>query len=739
MKGFVGRFFPGKGVCCAFCVPLPLKIKVLDMKKFLYLIFLFYIVNQGVAQQDFRNPKLPIDERVQLLMNQLTLEEKLGMMEHHNPAIERLGIPAYSWWNEALHGVARDGYATVYPMPTALAATFDDKAVQEMFGMVADEARLKFNRNQRAGRYDDYTGVSFFTPNINIFRDPRWGRGMETYGEDPYLTARMGTACVKGLQQQVDGRYKALACIKHFAVHSGPEADRHSFDATVSGRAFWTTYLPAFKYIVEHTDVGMVMCGYNRLNGVPCCTNEDLLVNILRNQWGYDRLFVTDCWALNDCWERDTVIPRHETHATAADAAAAAFGSVIDLECGSGLSALKEAVEKGMLPMDVIDAHVFKVLKARFELGLFDPEPPFTTIPDTVAFEKKALEMAQKSIVLLQNKENILPLEPGKYKSIAILGPNAADDVMLCGNYNGTPRHAVTIYEGIRNYISKFPKEQRPRLYFDTACHHVDGKYRLPKNFDKKIAQCDLVIFVGGLSPELEGEELKVELDGFHGGDRTSIDLPRIQEGMLMKLKKIGKPVVFVLCSGGAVALDWEDENLDAVLAAWYGGQSAGTALADVLFGKVNPSGKLPVTFYSTKNYLPPFDSYEMEHRTYRFMTEEPLYPFGYGLSYTKFEYSNLKYDPVTNTVVCKVRNVGGKNGEEVAQLYLTNQGDGRSPLKTLVGFERVFIPAGETATVTFTIDEDFFLTYVDGKQHFESHPGTFMLQCGDQKIEIRR
>ena len=709
------------------------------MRKLFVSIITVVIAFCAMAQQDFRNPSLSIDERAQLLLNQLTLDEKLGMMEHRNPAVERLGIPTYSWWNEALHGVARDGFATVYPMPTALAATFDDKAVQDMFAMIADEARLKFNRNQKAGRYDDYTGVSFFTPNINIFRDPRWGRGMETYGEDPYLTARMGTACVNGLQQKVNDRYKALACIKHFAVHSGPEADRHSFDATVSGRAFWTTYLPAFQYIVNHTDVGMVMCGYNRLNGVPCCTNESLLVNILQNQWGYHRLFVTDCWALNDCWERDTVIPRHETHATASEAAAAAFGSVIDLECGSGLPALKEAYLKGMLPMDVIDAHVLKVLKARFELGLFDPEPPFTAIPDTTLFDQKALEMAQKSIVLLQNNKKILPLDPKKYKSIAIVGPNAADSVMLCGNYNGTPRHAVTIYEGIRDYVNTLPKDQRPRLYFDTACHHVDGKYRLPRDFDSQIAKCDLVIFVGGLSPELEGEELKVEMDGFHGGDRTSIDLPRIQEGMLMKIKNMGKPVVFVLCSGGAVALDWEDQNLEAVLAAWYGGQAAGTAVADVLFGKVNPSGKLPVTFYSTNNYLPPFDSYEMEHRTYRFMTEEPLYPFGYGLSYTNFEYEDAKYDPSSRTFTCKVKNVGEIAGDEVVQLYLTNSGDKRSPVKTLVAFERVTIPAGGTVEVSFEIDDSFFMTYVDDKQHFEFHPGKFVLHCGNLEMEIRQ
>lgn len=707
------------------------------MKKLFISIIGLVFVFCATAQQDFRNPNLSIDERAQLLLNQLSLEEKLGMMEHHNPAVERLDIPAYSWWNEALHGVARDGFATVYPMPTALAATFDDRAVQEMFGMIADEARMKFNRNQEAGRYDDYTGVTFFTPNINIFRDPRWGRGMETYGEDPYLTARMGTACVNGLQQKVNDRYKALACIKHFAVHSGPEADRHSFDVSVSGRALWTTYLPAFKYIINHTDVSMVMCAYNRVDGEPCCTNDKLLVDILRNQWDYRGLFVTDCWALNDAWERDTVIPRHETYATAADAAAAAFGSAIDLECGSGLGALKEAVEKGMIPMDIIDNHVFKILKARFALGLFDPELHFTKKPDTVIFEKKALEMAQKSIVLLQNNRKILPLDAKKYKSIAIIGPNAADSVMLCGNYNGTPRHAVTYYEGIVNYIKHLPENERPRIYFDTACHHVDGKYRLPSNFDKQIAKCDLVIFVGGLSPALEGEELKVELDGFHGGDRTSIDLPRIQEGMLMKLKQMGKPVVFILCSGGAVALDWEDENCDAVLAAWYGGQAAGTAMAKVLFGEVNPSGKLPVTFYSTKNYLPPFDSYEMEHRTYRFMTEEPLYPFGYGLSYTDFKYTDGQYDQGSRTFTFQVENSGDRDGEEVAQLYLTNKNDPKSPVKTLVGFERVRVQAGKSKRVSFEVDDEFFQTYVDERQHFENRPGTFVFHYGDQELEV--
>ena len=708
------------------------------MKRYFIGIILFFGFLFSYAQQDFRNPNLSIDERAQLLLKQLTLDEKLGMMEHHNPAIERLGIPAYSWWNEALHGVARNGYATVYPMPTALAATFDDKMVGKMFGMVADEARMKYYQSQKAGEYDDYTGLTFFAPNINIFRDPRWGRGMETYGEDPYLTARMGAACVNGLQQKKNDRYKALACIKHFAVHSGPEADRHSFDAKVSNRDMWTTYLPAFQYIVKNTEVSMVMCGYNRLNGAPCCTNKNLLVNILREQWGYNRLFVTDCWALNDCWERDTVIPRHKTHATAADAAAAAFGSVVDLECGSGLNALKEAVEQGLISIDVIDAHVLKVLKARLELGMFDPEQPFNNKPNTNRFDQMALQMAQRSIVLLKNNDHYLPLNPHKYQKIAIIGPNAADPVMLCGNYNGTPRHAVTYYEGIMQYLDQFPDNQRPVLYFDTACHHLDQNYRLPDDFEKQIASCDLVIFVGGLSPELEGEELKVELEGFHGGDRTSIELPRVQENMMKKIQKMGKPIVFVLCSGGAVALDWEDQNVEAVLAAWYGGQAAGTAMAEVLFGEVNPSGKLPVTFYSSENILPLFENYEMTGRTYRYITEDPLYPFGYGLSYTDFKYSDGKFDPITRTFTFRIDNVGERDGEEVAQLYLSNKEDTQGPVKTLVGFERIGIPAGQSVWVTFNIDDDFFKMFSEKKQQFEPSSGPFVFQYADKVLEVK-
>lgn len=715
------------------------------MKRFFFLVLglgmTIAICAQSSVDTSFRNTQLPLEQRVDILLRQMTLDEKLGFMEHHNPAIERLNIPAYSWWNEALHGVARNGFATVYPEPIALAATFDVPAIQETFSLIGDEARLKYNRAQKNQQYDDNQGITFFAPNINIFRDPRWGRGMETYGEDPYLTAQMGKACINGLQGNNPRYYKTLGCAKHFAVHSGPESIRHSFDVSVTSRDLWTTYLPAFETLVKETDLQQIMCGYNRFDGEPCCTNNKLLVQILKNQWQYKGLFVTDCWALNDAYERDTVIRRHETYPDAATTAKAAFGSVIDLECGSGLGGLKDAVNQGFISEEVINEHVRKVLTARFKLGMFDPAwmNPYNALPDTTKFAKQADKIAHESIVLLQNKSSILPIDPAKYKRIAILGPNAADSVMLCGNYNGTPRRIVTILDGIRQYISTLPKEQQPELYFDTTCHHVDGKYAIPRNFDKKIAKCDLVIFVGGLSPLLEGEQLDVKVDGFYDGDRTNIELPRIQEGMLRKLKIMNKQVVFVLCTGSAVALDWENDNMDAILCAWYGGQSAGTAVADVLFGKYNPAGKLPVTFYSSTNSMPPFDNYDMSGRTYRFMRESPVYRFGYGLSYTTFEYSKAKFDPLTGTLMCVVANTGNCDGEEVVQVYLHNNQDAAGPIKTLVGFQRVYIPKGQAVQLSFTIDSKFFNVFNDKTGEFEWRPGTFTLYYGNKTITITK
>ena len=703
---------------------------------------LSFIVATSIAQpinNDFRNHKLPVEQRVEILLQQLTLDEKLAFMEHQNPAVERLGIPAYSWWNEALHGVARNGFATVYPEPIGVAATFDTEAVQQMYSLIGDEGRLKYQQSQKLGQTGDNTGITFFTPNINLFRDPRWGRGMETFGEDPYLTAQMGKACVNGLQGDHPFYFKSLACAKHFAVHSGPESIRHQFDAVVFPRDLWTSYLPAFETLVRETRVQQVMCGYNRLDGEPCCTNENLLVRILRDNWGYDGLFVTDCWALNDAWERDTVIPRHETYPTAESAAAAAFGSVIDLECGSGLPALKSAVQQGLIDEAIIDNHVRKILTARFRLGMFDPQRlnPYNKQVDTSKFNPMALQIARESIVLLKNENNILPLDVKKYKRIAVVGPNAADSVMLSGNYNGVPRHTVTILQGIYNCINSLPKNERPTVYFDTLCHYVDGKYKLPAEFDRQINQCDLIIFVGGLSPLLEGEQLDVEADGFLGGDRTSIELPRIQEGMLMKLKKSGKPIVFVLCSGSAVALDWEDENLNALLCGWYGGQQGGQAIADVLFGNYNPSGKLPVTFYSKNNELPPFESYNMSGRTYRFMTEKPLYPFGYGLSYTTFDYSEGVFNPDNRTITFKVINSGQCAGDEVAQLYLHNHQDANGPVKTLIGFQRVHLNAGETRALTFILNDKDLQRFNDQSEQFEWVPGTFTLFYGDKTMEV--
>ncbi|MBO4488877.1 MAG: glycoside hydrolase family 3 C-terminal domain-containing protein [Bacteroidales bacterium] len=698
------------------------------------------IVELRLPDTSFRDLSLPMEQRVEILLRQLTLKEKLAMMEHQNPAIERLGIPAYSWWNEALHGVARNGYATVYPQPIGLAATFDVPAVKKMFSWIAVEGRWKFEEAQRDKEYGDYKGISFFTPNINIFRDPRWGRGMETYGEDPYLTAQMGKACVQGLQGDDPTYFLTLACAKHFAVHSGPESIRHSFDVSVTPRDLWTTYLPAFETLVKEANVQQVMCGYNRLDGEPCCTNQHLLVKILKEQWGYEGLFVTDCWALNDAWERDTVIPRHETYPTAADAATAAFGSVIDLECGSGLPALKEAVERGYLDKGIIDEHVRKILMTRMRLGLFSEGEMYRwkggkdVEVEPLDYDYLSYRMACESMVLLQNKNNILPLDPAKYKRIAVVGPNAANDTMMWGNYNGTPYHTVTILKGIRDYAKK---HHGPSVYYDMACHHVDGLYKLPANFDRQIAKCDLIIFVGGLSPMLEGEQLDVEVDGFHGGDRTSIELPRIQNGMLRKLKKTGKPVILVLNTGSAVALDWEDENLDGILCAWYPGQEGGTAVADVLFGKYNPSGRLPVTFYSAHNELPPFDSYDMHGRTYRFMTEKPLYPFGHGLSYTTFSYSDCDFKVDDRTVSCIVTNTGQRLGSEVVQVYLRNPQDPEGPVKTLVGFKRVTLQPSQSIQLSFPIEERFFQSFNDKDQTFEFRPGTFYIMVGDQMLEV--
>ncbi|MBP5326989.1 MAG: glycoside hydrolase family 3 C-terminal domain-containing protein [Bacteroidales bacterium] len=688
------------------------------------------------AHYPFQDTTLTIEERVEDLISRLTLEEKLGFLEHQNPAVERLGIKPYSWWNEALHGIARNGVATVYPMPIALAATFDPNIVEEVYSRIADEGVRKHRKAQDDGEYGDNKGITFFTPNINIFRDPRWGRGMETFGEDPYLTAQMGLAAVRGLQGHgAKMRFKAgphwrfpdtttlntpylvaAACLKHLAVHSGPEGLRHQFDAKVSNRDLWTTYLPAFEYIIKNSDVQQVMCAYNRLNGEPCCTNQHLLVDILRNKWHYDGILVTDCWALNDCWEPDTVIPRHRTHPTAAMTAAAAFGSEVDLECGSGLAALKTAVDSGYISEAKIDEHLRRILRTRFRIR---PEWFSEYNHGNHGVWTKPEVVARQSLVMLKNN-GILPLkDPKRMKQIAVIGPNAADSAMALGNYNGEPPYQKTILKAFEETIfdhifcSSTLGAKFASVYFDTACHLADKEYKLPQDFWRQIDKSDVVIFCGGISPALEGEELKVNMPGFYKGDRTSIELPAPQRDIIKEIKRrTGKPIVLVLCTGSAIGLEDVVDDVDAIVVAWYGGQDMGTAVVSALYGSTDGFGRLPVTFYKSTSQLPPFDDYNMQRRTYRYMTEKPLFPFGYGLSYGHFHYDSVTFDRKSLTVngVLTLDSVDGFRdvSSEIIQIYL--EGDGvTAPLHQLVAVQSVWLDASVQNRCHFKIPIDPF------------------------------
>ena len=636
----------------------------------------------SAQQYPFQDTSIDIDTRVSDLIGRLSLDEKLSLMEHRNPAIPHLGLKAYSWWNEALHGVGRNGIATVWPMPIAMAASFNPKMVEDIFAQTATEAHRKYNQAQAEGKYEDYTGLTFFTPNINIFRDPRWGRGMETYGEDPYLTATMGLACVNGLQHGDNDKsvLSAAACLKHLAVHSGPEGIRHQFDANVSQRDLWTTYLPAFEYIIRCSDVRQVMCGYNRLNGTPCCTNRELLVDILRNKWHYNGIVVTDCWALNDCWEHDTVIPRHETHATAALAASDAFGSEVDLECGSGLQALKIAVDSGYIHESKIDEHLRRILKLRMQVTEASSEIMHQS-------QTTPLDAASETFVLLKN-DGVLPIDN---KRIFLAGPNASDTLMPLGNYNGTPFHTSTISEGLSQHFT----------LVETA------------------TVADIIVYAGGLNPQLEGEELPINIPGFHKGDRTRIELPENQVDEIKRLKKLSKPLVLLLCSGSAIALENIIGETNAIMVCWYGGEEMGNAVASALAGYCDNFGRLPVTFYKSTSQLPDFDDYDMQGRTYKYMSEKPLFPFGYGLSYSDFKISNVNVDIKEMRVTGTVRNIGSKakckSGKAVIQVYLSYPQDKKAPKKTLVGIAKVDVPINGESEFNINIDR-FWLRKFDEK-----------------------
>lgn len=673
----------------------------------------------------FRDTSLTLEERVKDLIARLTLEEKVQMMKHDSPAIPRLGIPAYNWWNEALHGVARTPEkVTVFPQAIGMAATFDAEALQKMGDITASEGRALFNEALKAGKgIAQYRGLTYWTPNINIFRDPRWGRGQETYGEDPFLTARMGSAIVRGLEGDHPYYLKAVACAKHYAVHSGPEHNRHSFDARPSLFDLWDTYLPAFRELVTKAKVHGVMCAYNRLEGQPCCGNDPLLVDILRNQWRFDGYVTSDCWAVSD------FTGFHKTHANNTIAASDAMLAGTDLECGNLYHLLAEGVQKGLHSERDINVSLTRLFTILFKLGMFDPQEqvPYASIGREViecdAHKQHAYRMAQESMVLLKNEKQLLPLKASKVKRIALIGPNADNGHTQLANYFGTPSEIITPYLSLKK---RFGDKIKIDYYAGTE---IVKKLDNAPSFAQVAAEAkkaDVIVFVSGISADYEGEAGDAGAGGYAGfasGDRTTMSLPPVQIDLMKALKKTGRPLVVVNMSGSVINFDWESQNADAIIQAWYGGQAAGDAIVDVLFGQYNPAGRMPLTTYKSDDDLPPFESYSMENRTYRYFKGEVRYPFGYGLSYTTFAYDQMECAAKVQTgeriqVSATVSNTGKRDGDEVVQLYVAHPQNGniRIPLCALKGFRRIHLKAGESRQVTFTLSpEDLALTDVKG------------------------
>ena len=817
------------------------------------------------------------------LCSRLTLEEKAKLMLDESPAISRLGIKKFFWWSEALHGAANMGNVTVFPEPIAMAASFNPTLLYNVFDVASTEFRAQYNHRMLNGGEDEkFHSLSVWTPNVNIFRDPRWGRGQETYGEDPYLTSVMGVQVVKGLQGPEEAKYRKLwACAKHYAVHSGPEYTRHSANLTnVSPRDMWETYMPAFQACVQDGKVREVMCAYQRLDDDPCCGSQRLLQQILRDEWGFEYLVVSDCGAVSDFYSS------HKSSSSPVTASAKATIAGTDVECGYGYAyrSIPEAVKRGLITEAEVDKHVIRLLEGRFDLGEMDDPSlvEWSKIPYSAMSTKESanisLDMARQAIVLLQNKGNVLPLQKGKEK-IAVIGPNADNAPMMWGNYNGMPNHTVTILDGICQKLKVKSEKMRlpnqkmanPKLFYTAGCdltydqvmdcllgsqcgfegkkglkgtfwnnrnmegkpvttqyytaplavttagmHNFapgvqledfsakyetvftpkeDGEYVVnvegcghfelfidgvqkfrhhtwrttpnrvpiqaekgksynievrfshihtynanlkinvakeqPIDYQKTIAQLkgiDKVVFVGGISPALEGEEMPVDIDGFKGGDRTSIELPRVQRDFLKALKTAGKTVIFVNCSGSCIALEPETESCDAIMQAWYPGQEGGTAVADVLFGDVNPSGKLPITFYKSDRQLPDYEDYSMRGRTYRYFSDA-LFPFGYGLSYTTFEVGKATVSGMNVTI--PVTNTGSRDGSETMQLYIRNLQDANGPLKSLRAFQRVNVKAGQTETVTLQLTSKSFEFWDDETNTMRVKPGKYELLYG--------
>ena len=698
-----------------------------------------------MPQYPFQDPGLALEERVQDLVARLSLEEKVSQMAHESKAIPRLEIPAYNWWNEGLHGVGRAGVATVFPQAIGLAAAFDPDLVHRVAGATSDEARAKHHEFARQGYRRQYQGLTFWSPNVNIFRDPRWGRGQETYGEDPFLTGRMGVAFVKGLQGEDPKYLKLVATPKHFAVHSGPEALRHQFDARVSPKDMRETYLPAFRDCVVDGEAESVMAAYNRTNGEPCSGSATLLSRILREEWGFKGYVVSDCGAIDDFHAHHAITKSPE------ESAAMAVRNGCDLECGHVFSRLMEACRQGLIAEAEIDRAVSRLLRARFRLGMFDPAEsvPYAKIPygtvDSKDHRDLAREAARASIVLLKNQDAFLPLRKD-LGCIAVIGPNADDREVLLGNYNGFPSVSVTILEGIRRAVSSKTRVLYARGSDVTKGPDSPWGDKPDDGFGEAMAaaeSADVVVMALGLNNRVEGEEGSAASSEW-SGDRVTVELPALQRQLFESVAAKGKQIVLVLLCGSALAIPRESSISRAVLLAWYPGEEGGAAVADVLFGDHAPSGRLPVTFVESVDQLPPFTDYAMTGRTYRFMEAEPLYPFGFGLSYTAFRYAGLKLEkpavPAGEAVglSVEVRNEGTRGSDEVVQVYLTDLAASvRVPLRQLVGFARVHLEPGQTRSVSFRIEaKQMSLIDEEGRRILE--PGRFRVCVGGRQPDAR-
>lgn len=657
------------------------------------------------------------EKRARSLVGQMTLEEKAFQMVNGAPAIERLGIKAYNWWNEALHGVARAGTATVFPQAISMAASFDEDLLEEVADTIATEGRAKFNAQQRYSDYDIYKGLTFWSPNVNIFRDPRWGRGHETFGEDPYLTSRLGVRFVKGLQGHDENYLKTAACAKHFAVHSGPEDLRHEFNAKVSIQDLYETYLPAFKACVQEAGVEAVMGAYNRTNGEPCCGSKTLLQNILRKEWGFQGHVVSDCWAIKDF---------HEGHGVtfeAEESVAMAVNNGCDLNCGDLFIYVADAVRKGMIAEERVDEALVHLFMTRMKLGMLNGEEktPYDDIPYTVVDSRQMQELnlktAEKCVVLLKNEGGLLPLDESRISTIGIIGPNANNRKALVGNYEGTASRYYTIAEGIQERVG-----DNIRVLVSEGCHLYRDQISdlsIGKDRDSEVkAVCeasDVVVMCLGLDSGLEGEEGD-QGNQYASGDKPNLHLPGKQQEILEIAYTSGKPIVLIVLSGSALAIDWADENIPAIIQGWYPGAQGGRAIARVLFGDKNPEGRMPVTFYRTSEELPAFTDYSMKGRTYRYMKGEALYPFGYGLSYTEFTYTSVRTssDIIQTegiTVRAVITNIGSRDGIETVQIYIKADRD-NTPNAQLKGIRKVPLQVGESREIAVRLPLDAFALY---------------------------